>query len=439
MKAAVLGGGLTGLQLCRRLRAKGVDCVVLESRDVVGGLCRSLRRGAYSWDLGPHAFYSREPAAMDFYRELPVEYHERQRRVRVAHREPGGGIRELHYPFENGLADLPFGHKMECVLGYLRAALCGDRNYRNLEHWIANGLGAGIARHFMTPYNEKIWDCPLDRISMALVRGKIEPEPAWKILRNGFVRGTVGRTYQANFLYPRAGGAGALPEAVAAEIRPHIRTGWPVRELRRSGGGWKVRGAGGEVAADIVVSTIPIPELLGALADQDLSGQAGSFLCNDTYFAVVGLKAGRTFARCGGNHWTFFAGPEAFYRLTMMQPLDPDRPPTVVAEITRRRGAPGLTEGAVTAQVLRGLSETGILAAESDVELAAAHLERCTYPIQTLGLPEAVAGLERRLEEQGLYLLGRSGRWDYLNTDGVFLAVDRFLRETWPRAAERAC
>ncbi|TBR26276.1 FAD-binding protein, partial [bacterium] len=220
-KVLVLGAGLAGLETARRLAERGTRCVVLEGAARAGGLCRTERRGAWSWDIGPHAFYSRDAAVMARYRELPVEYDEHERRVRVAHRS-GGRLLEVGYPFENGLAELPLGERLACVAGYLTApGPCGPE-YAHLKDWIERGLGPGIAASFMTPYNEKIWSVPLERISMGLVKAKIDPEPWWKVLRNAFVPGTVGRAYQARFLYARRG-AGALVEALADRAGPADR------------------------------------------------------------------------------------------------------------------------------------------------------------------------------------------------------------------------
>lgn len=419
----ILGGGLAGLQARRLLEERGIETLLLEEREATGGLCRTVVRGAWSWDIGPHAFYSRHPEVMKEYHDLPVEYHRHHRRVRVCHRT-SDGLLEVGYPFENGLADLPWRDRWECVRGYWRAYASGERPFRNLRHWIENGLGEGIARHFMIPYNEKIWSVPLDQISMALVKGKIEPEPPWKILRNALVPGTVGRGYQARFIYPRAGGAGAIVDAVRNSARGTVRTGARVAALRRDGDDWIVRDAAGATARGrAVISTIPIPSLLRALDEAALSRFEGRFRSNDTFLTAVGLKEGRGFKRFASCHWAFFAGEESFYRLTFMNALDPGRLPVVVAEATVKGG------GAVPPEdsVIRDLLSAGILDSENDIGLVSSHREACTYPIQTIGMEEDREALESLLAARGIHLLGRSGRWDYVNTDGIFARTRAFI------------
>jgi protoporphyrinogen oxidase len=207
-----------------------------------------------------------------------------------------------------------------------------------------------------------------------------------------------------------------------------VTTGWRLSRLARAAGGaWRLTAADGRsLEADAVVSTIPIPTLLEALGEPALLAHAPAFAANDTYFAAVGLKPGRRFARFASCHWVFFAGRETFYRVSLMQSFSPRRPATLVAEITRKGEAAARGADELGARVLRDLLARGVVAAESDVEFVDVRLQRYTYPIPTLGMARARRALEEELEKRRLYLLGRSGRWDYVNTDGVFMAVDAF-------------
>lgn len=436
MKVAVLGGGLAGLYAARGLLKLGAEVKVLEAAETSGGLCRTVTRGRHAWDLGPHAFYSKDPAAMAHFRSLPLRYAERARNVRICHRTRGG-LREVAYPFENGLADLPLAERWECVSGYVRAAWRRPPGgYAHLRDWIERGLGPGIARLFMLPYNAKIWNAPLEEISMDLVSGKIDPDPAHKVIRQALFRGSVGRAYQARFIYPEEGGAGAVPAALAADLGPRVVTGWRAAGLERAGGAWTVRSADGKSErADAVVSTIPVPELLGALGAAAPAGLPGDFTANDTFFVAVGLKEGAPAGNFAPCHWVFFAGPECFYRLTPMHNLRGGGPPVLVAEITRKGGAAALSPREIGDGVLRDLLDCGVLRDESAVEFVEVTLQRFTYPIPTLGLGEARRKLEDFARPRNLHLLGRSGRWEYLNADGVLVRAEAFLRERGPGLA----
>ena len=125
--------------------------------------------------------------------------------TKIFHVETDGKKYILDYPFEMGVKNLPLGHKLECIQGYLNAWLRGNKNHANLEEWIDNRLGWGMAKHFMIPYNNKIWNCKLSEISTKLVNSRIDPSSAINFIVSALGKKFVGRAYQAKFIYPKEG------------------------------------------------------------------------------------------------------------------------------------------------------------------------------------------------------------------------------------------
>ena len=74
----------------------------------------------------------------------------------------------------------------------------------------------------MRPYNEKIWNAPLNEISMDLVANKIEPERFETVLKNALGKKSVGRCYQAEFIYPK-GGIQELCDYFANRVKDFIK------------------------------------------------------------------------------------------------------------------------------------------------------------------------------------------------------------------------
>ena len=48
-----------------------------------------------------------------------------------------------------------------------------DRAYRNFEEWVYARFGAGVAKHFMVPYNLKVWSTPLDRMGFYWIAERV--------------------------------------------------------------------------------------------------------------------------------------------------------------------------------------------------------------------------------------------------------------------------
>ena len=67
-------------------------------------------------------------------------------------------------------------------------------------------FGAGIAKHFMLPYNEKFWKQDLRTITADWVSWSI-PKPTLDEVVNGALGLTnQGMGYNPRFIYPRTGG-----------------------------------------------------------------------------------------------------------------------------------------------------------------------------------------------------------------------------------------
>lgn len=425
-RTIVLGAGISGLWLGRRLQEMGRDFVVLEKEPVVGGLCRTNVTGGHSWDFGVHAMYSRHPEANELFGRMPLEYRRSDRDVKVLCTQGGRARYLVDYPFENGVHALPAADKWECILGYAWARM-RRRPTSNLQEWIDDGLGRGIARHFMTPYNRKIWNCELTRISKDLVNSKIEPAGVLSFLKGALRGGTVGREYQAKFLYP-ARGIQALPDHLASPIRPRLRLGAPVERLERHGGRWIVTAGGVSYEGDRVVSTIPLPELLRRVRIDGVPDRLPELVWNDTHFVLVGLKRGARFGVVGRCHWVFFPGDEIYYRATLMHNFDADLPPALVAEITASPRTAGLDRSSLIERVVADLLRAGIVESPADVAVTDSKRLDYTYPIPTMGLRDPLDRTRAALEASGVLLLGRGGAWRYLNIDGALIEADRFAR-----------
>src|SRR5690606_37343934 len=136
------------------------------------------------------------------------------------------------YPFQANLHGLPPAIAAECLLGYLQARDTRRDAERDaatphvpvtFEEFVLHHFGAGIARHFMVPYNEKLWVLHPRELSASWTR-RFVPLPRLEDV----VAGTVGAPapelgYNTAFVYPR-GGIGMLADAFVERAAP-VETG----------------------------------------------------------------------------------------------------------------------------------------------------------------------------------------------------------------------
>ena len=169
----VLGAGPCGLGLAFRLHELGyADFSVHERADQVGGLAASHRdtRG-FTWECGVHVLFSRSAYFNSVMASvLGQEWiaHRRDAQVWMLNRF-------VPYPLQYNIHHLPEDLARECELGLVQAASHHTGSNSFLD-WIVHSFGDGIARHFMVPYNEKIWAVPLDSMSHSWISERV-PRP----------------------------------------------------------------------------------------------------------------------------------------------------------------------------------------------------------------------------------------------------------------------
>src|SRR5207253_5871138 len=124
-------------------------------------------------------------------------------------------------PYQFHLHGLPAQTVADCLIGFVERDT--ERPLRNAADFILRNLGEGFARHFMFPYNEKLYTIPCEELSPEW-GGRFIPRPSLADVIQGAAgpaREDVG--YNATFWYPRQGGIEALARGVAAELRCEVR------------------------------------------------------------------------------------------------------------------------------------------------------------------------------------------------------------------------
>lgn len=433
-KIIILGAGLAGIELGKLLKQSGNNnFIILEKESQIGGLCRSNVTNNYYWDFGVHAIYSRKKEAINYFQSLPIDYNQITRNVKIFHTDYNNKTRILDYPFETGISDLPLQERVECILGYCISKL-KNKPYSNLKEWIERSLGRGIAKHFMLPYNRKIWNCKLSQISMDLVNQKIEPYPIYAFLLNSFGINYIGRREQNKFIYPSKG-INELINCIAKDIKDNIYTKSEAISLMRQNNKWNIF-INNDLCyrADTVISTMPLVELLKKVNLDNLKSEYQEFQWNNTYFIMVGLKEGFDFNVLKNCQWGFFKENEIFYRITLMHNFNSSFPPTLVAEITLKDKIFNKSTEEIENSVINDLILRGIISSINHIATTDIKLINYTYPIPTIGIEPLKEKIKNELENNNMFLLGRNGNWDYINMDMVILNAKELFNKKFSHA-----
>src|SRR5262249_54595475 len=285
----ILGGGLTGISAALHARR---PWVLLEKESRLGGHARTDQRDGYSFDKTGHWLHPRHPATQALIQELPGDQMVRiERRARIFSH---GTL--TRFPFQANLYGLPPEVARECLLGFIEAwhrrQVAAPSLPANFEEFIHQQFGAGIARHFMIPYNHKLWGVHPREITAEWCT-RFVPVPRL----DDVVRGAVGDVppemgYNISFLYPRKGGIETMTRALTARIQSgKILTGAdpkdtaPVKKTLRLGGE--------TLSYSSLVATLPLPELCRRMVGlpQEVERAAAALRCTPVRYLNVATKS----------------------------------------------------------------------------------------------------------------------------------------------------
>lgn len=418
MKIAVLGGGLAGVAFAYEASRLGHRVVLIEREGKLGGLLRSEDVDGFLFDTGgSHVLFSRDNAKVSFLARMLGGNFARHRRDARIYFEG----KFVKYPFENGLYMLPpefrFRALRDVVYRYVEYRCGGKSGVSNFEEWIYATFGETIADSYLIPYNRKLWKRDLREISLEWVGGRVPNPPLEDILRSSVGIPTEGYLHQLNFIYPRRGGIQELVNVFAERMlkmgNVSIRLGQKVVGID-AGKNTVQLSNGDEVKCDRIVSSLPLPEAFQA------AGLKWVPRLDYNSLVVVGLGIRDT--QLPKYHWVYFPGEETvFHRVAFLSNYSPSMAPrncaNIIAEISVRPGTQVDLERHIELTI-EGLEALGMIK-RGKIVAARAWYWKYAYVVYDKNYAEAVARARRALEEIGMTLIGRFGRWSYMNMDDV--------------------
>ena len=266
MRIVVVGAGIAGLTAAHDLVAAGHDVVVLEGADRAGGKLRRHKVAGVVVDVGAEAMLQVRPEGVELARSLGLEpVHPTDAASRIWTR---GELRPLPRTLMGAPVDLD-GLAASGVLSEEGLARAREERITPVEGDVS--VGDLVAGRFGEEVTDRLVEPLLGGVYAGRSR-EISARAAVPQLVALAERGSIAE--QAGSRPPSdgpvfagiSGGMAILAEALAEGL--DVRTGSPVRELRRTAGGFEARFARTSTAvADAVVLATPAAPTAKLLAE----------------------------------------------------------------------------------------------------------------------------------------------------------------------------
>lgn len=423
MECLILGGGLAGLSLAMFLQdSPRIDCItILEKEEEYGGLCRSFAFDGRKMDIGPHIIFSRNPEVLNFMTELLGDNKEQHRRNNsIPHRG-----KWVHYPFENNLSALPEEDCRYCLETFL------DNPYRgfhacNMLQFFLKIFGEGITNLYLRPYNEKIWKFDPAFMNTLMV-DRIPRPPDSDIIRSAKGEMSEGHLHQLYFTYPKTGGIAALTHSIVAKFNDKVRifTNREVHGIYKARGSWQVTAGEDEFSADLIVSCMPVRELVKCQESiaSDVRKAAENLRHNDI---LIGLAKVRIDRMPDVHTLTIADKSIIFHRLSKPDYMGGEyRSGDMVTYMMEYTHSPHDKKAELPFHDLRnqficGLQEIGLVKEPSEIVAFEMHKFPYAYVVYDLNHTKNMEVIRDYFRREGIFLHGRFGNFEYWNMDRIF-------------------
>lgn len=256
MRVGVVGGGIAGLVASWYLRERGLDPVVFESTERVGGKLRLETIGDLTLDVGAEAILARRPEGIELARTVGLTDALVHPDTTQASILSGGTL----HPLPRTVMGIPTG-PIDFVDVEQRSVPLPTHDI-SVAEYVRERAGDQVLDRLVAPLLGGVYAGDPERLSLAAAGEQLKllgPDPL-------AVAAQVPAPDGSPVFAGIDGGIGRLPAAVAARL-PDVRTGTLVRDLERDGTGWRLRSAAVDERFDAVVLATPAPATSRLLAE----------------------------------------------------------------------------------------------------------------------------------------------------------------------------
>lgn len=458
-KTVIVGAGPAGLSTAYHLDDQ--DYLLLEREDRVGGLCKSdtisSSKGDFIFDRAGHIMFTKSQYIKDLWVKLlgtNMLWQDREAWI-YSHDV------YTRYPFQGALYGLPADVIKECLTGLIEATygyLAGSTSAdstpdqtqtpgmnssngngmpkqnlqpKNFEEWIYAAWGSGISKHFMIPYNKKIWMVPLSVMTADWIGGRV-PQPNISEIIEGALRPQpkpMGPN--AKFGYPLYGGFEAIMKGFLPLLsgKVHTRSEVTAIDPKRRSATWTnhATGESQEVGYEALMIAMPLPDLVEFVDGvPDHVRQAGrNLLFNPIYCVNLGVDRPNVTEK----HWVYYPEDTVFHRIFVQSNASPHLQPagtsSLVCEISYHDTYKPISRDGLIERAIEDCKKVKMITPDDQVLCTDLVDLKYAYVVYDHDRKKNVGIIHEWMRDHGIHCVGRFGEWEYYNHDQAILSGRR--------------
>jgi protoporphyrinogen oxidase len=402
----IIGAGISGISIAYFLKKPSI---VLEKNQQAGGLCRSFYKGGFTFDCSGHFIHIKDKNILDLVSKLTSNIIEVKRNTSIYFNK-----QLIPFPFQANLYYLEEKIKQECVKGIIDRENIQIDNKMPFINWSKAMFGTGITKHFMEPYNYKLWSYSLEKLT-AQWTGPFVPKPeAESIIKTAYKKNTVKYGYNSSFFYPKKGGVQALIDGFLKKIKSPIFNSETVQiDLKNK----TVKTKDGNIFNfTSIISTQSLKSLIRQIKNvpQSIKTAADKLIHNSVLCINIGIKSKKGLPMLlKGIHWLYIPDKTLpFYRVGIYSNVSSTlAPKNTYSFYIEYSSLNGKYKGKDS--VIKDLKRIGFINQDDEI-----------LEIDEVNMPEAYVIFDKNREKSleiikdyllknNIYSIGRYGAWEY--------------------------
>jgi len=408
-KVLIIGAGLSGLSAAYHLRKK-YKVRIIEKEGEAGGLATTEKVRGFRFDRMGHLLHLKNPYVKNLI--LHKLFDGKLKKIKRDSRVWFEGV-YTRYPFQSNTFGLPKKIADECLREYLKVKFNPpSKKIRTFEDFIYYYFGKGFAKHFMIPYNRKIWGVHPREMSVEWCKRFVPIPKLEEVIEGAMKNNSKELGYNVNFYYPSKG-IEELPRKLVSLLSQDnisVEFGKAARSID-----FKKKEVcfsdGERVKYDVLISTMPLKELLNHLVSPPSSiiKTKDMLRCKSLFYLDIAIKR----PSLKSFHWCYVPEPHIpFYRVYINSNASrgcaPKGRSSLCVEMSGHK-----FNNSIIPQVLKYLKEMGIIKRETDVLFVLPKYIKYAYVIYDHNYSKIVPAIHKFLNKQDIYSIGRYGNWDY--------------------------
>lgn len=401
-KIAVIGGGISGLTVAKKMNGK-YRVTVFERNSTHGGLIRCRRVGnSLFHTCGGHVFNSKRQDVLDwfwtqFHRDEDFSKADRNSVVFM------NGGEKIPYPIENHMYFFN-AEIQKRFIDDLVAIAKKQQNVepRNFEEFLKGRFGETLYDMYFQPYNEKVWRRDLSMVPLSWLEGKLPMPTVEEMIYNNINHVKEKAFVHSTFWYEKINGSQFLADRLAEGL--DIRYNVDITDITYKNGQWTVE----DEQFDKIVFCGNIKDMVKIIHGVDV----------EVYKRPVekleyhGTTA--VFCEIDANPYSWIYLPSRSHESHRI---------ICTGNFSPTNNADKIPDGRITATVefTDEISKEDIISNLCHIPLHPIYIDheynKYTYPIQNSDTRDIIKKLKQSLVPYSFYFTGRFADWEYYNMD----------------------